>query len=128
MNRLKDVSVAIPKRQLTVFTGVSGNLPSVRGTGAITVARGEGKGETIKKTYIVLGGMCPRCEETRRRGVHPRRRGANHPPAARVIDSASPRVRGSLPRRRRNLRMVSGRVRLFDGAQRRCSRSAQERQ
>src|SRR4026209_2620804 len=27
------------------------NVPSVKGSGAITVARGEGKGETIKKTY-----------------------------------------------------------------------------
>ncbi|MDH5615706.1 MAG: excinuclease ABC subunit UvrA, partial [Acidimicrobiia bacterium] len=33
------------------------NVPSVRGSGAITV-----KGETIKKTYTVTGGMCPRCE------------------------------------------------------------------
>ncbi len=38
------------------------NVPSVRGSGAITVARGEGKGETIRKTYTVTGGMCPRCE------------------------------------------------------------------
>ncbi|MGD9891163.1 MAG: ATP-binding cassette domain-containing protein [Dehalococcoidia bacterium] len=38
------------------------NVPSVKGSGAITVARGEGKGETIKKTYTVTGGMCPRCE------------------------------------------------------------------
>ena len=38
------------------------NVPSVRGSGAITVARGEGKGETIRKTYVVTGGMCPRCE------------------------------------------------------------------
>jgi excinuclease ABC A subunit len=33
------------------------NVPSVRGSGAITV-----KGETIKKTYTVTGGMCPSCE------------------------------------------------------------------
>ncbi|MEJ3749574.1 excinuclease ABC subunit UvrA [Actinomycetes bacterium KLBMP 9797] len=38
------------------------NVPSVRGGGAITVARGEGKGETIKKTFTITGGMCPRCE------------------------------------------------------------------
>ncbi|MEX2599046.1 MAG: excinuclease ABC subunit UvrA, partial [Dehalococcoidia bacterium] len=38
------------------------NVASVRGSGAITVARGEGKGQTIKKTYTVTGGMCPRCE------------------------------------------------------------------
>jgi excinuclease ABC A subunit len=33
------------------------NVPSVRGSGAITI-----KGETIKKTFTVTGGMCPRCE------------------------------------------------------------------
>ncbi|WP_210480779.1 excinuclease ABC subunit UvrA [Naasia sp. SYSU D00948] len=38
------------------------NVPSVRGSGAITVARGEGDGETIERTYTVTGGMCPRCE------------------------------------------------------------------
>ncbi len=38
------------------------NVPSVKGSGAITVARGEGKGETIRKTYTLTGGMCPRCE------------------------------------------------------------------
>ncbi len=38
------------------------NVPSVRGAGAITVARGEGKGQTIRKAYTVTGGMCPRCE------------------------------------------------------------------
>ncbi|WP_210505353.1 excinuclease ABC subunit UvrA [Naasia sp. SYSU D00057] len=38
------------------------NVPSVRGSGAITIAKGEGKGETLKRTYTVLGGMCPRCE------------------------------------------------------------------
>jgi excinuclease UvrABC ATPase subunit len=36
------------------------NVPSVRASGAITIARGEG--ETIKKTVTVTGGMCPRCE------------------------------------------------------------------
>src|SRR5215211_7739974 len=36
------------------------NVPSVRGAGAIRVDRGEGK--TERKTYTVLGGMCPRCE------------------------------------------------------------------
>ncbi|MGO4691704.1 ATP-binding cassette domain-containing protein [Glaciibacter sp. 2TAF33] len=38
------------------------NVPSVTGSGAITVARGEGKGETVRKTYTLTGGMCPRCE------------------------------------------------------------------
>ncbi len=38
------------------------NVPSVRGSGAITIERGAGKGKTERKTYTVLGGMCPRCE------------------------------------------------------------------
>jgi excinuclease UvrABC ATPase subunit len=38
------------------------NVPSVRGKGAITIERGAGKGKTERKTYTVLGGMCPRCE------------------------------------------------------------------
>jgi len=33
------------------------NVPSVQGRGAITV-----KGETIRKTFSLTGGMCPRCE------------------------------------------------------------------
>ena len=36
------------------------NVPSVRGAGAITVERGSTK--TVKKTFTVTGGMCPRCE------------------------------------------------------------------
>ncbi|MCP2328556.1 excinuclease UvrABC ATPase subunit [Hamadaea flava] len=36
------------------------NVPSVSGTGAITVERGEGKTETFSRTST--GGMCPRCE------------------------------------------------------------------
>ncbi|NUO58410.1 MAG: excinuclease ABC subunit UvrA [Hamadaea sp.] len=36
------------------------NVPSVSGTGAITVERGEGKTETFTRTST--GGMCPRCE------------------------------------------------------------------
>jgi excinuclease UvrABC ATPase subunit len=36
------------------------NIPSVRGTGAITVERGEGK--TERRSFSVTGGMCPRCE------------------------------------------------------------------
>jgi excinuclease UvrABC ATPase subunit len=36
------------------------NVPSVRGAGAITIERGTRK--TERKTYTVVGGMCPRCE------------------------------------------------------------------
>ena len=36
------------------------NIPSVRGAGAITIERGAGKGETIRKTFSITGGMCPR--------------------------------------------------------------------
>ncbi|WP_146361633.1 ATP-binding cassette domain-containing protein [Arthrobacter yangruifuii] len=40
------------------------NVPSVRGSGAITVERGEGKTRAEKAVYNRLGGMCPRCEGT----------------------------------------------------------------
>ena len=36
------------------------NVPSVKAAGAITVERGAKK--TVKKTFSVTGGMCPRCE------------------------------------------------------------------
>ncbi len=36
------------------------NTPSVTASGAITVERGSGK--TVKRTFSVTGGMCPRCE------------------------------------------------------------------
>ena len=36
------------------------NVPSVKAAGAITVERGTKK--TVKKTFSVTGGMCPRCE------------------------------------------------------------------
>src|ERR1700680_2691005 len=36
------------------------NVPSVRGSGAITVEAGAGK--TVTRTFISTGGMCPRCE------------------------------------------------------------------
>jgi excinuclease UvrABC ATPase subunit len=36
------------------------NVPSVTASGAITVERGSSK--TVKKTFSVTGGMCPRCE------------------------------------------------------------------
>jgi len=38
------------------------NVPSVRGSGAITIERGEGKTKTEKASFSQLGGMCPRCE------------------------------------------------------------------
>ena len=36
------------------------NVPSVKAAGAITVERGTK--QTVKKTFTVTGGMCPRCE------------------------------------------------------------------
>src|SRR6184192_2662720 len=36
------------------------NVPSVRGQGAITIERGDGK--TERRSFSVIGGMCPRCE------------------------------------------------------------------
>jgi excinuclease UvrABC ATPase subunit/ribosomal protein S18 acetylase RimI-like enzyme len=36
------------------------NIPTVRGSGAITVERGGGK--TERRSFTVTGGMCPRCE------------------------------------------------------------------
>jgi excinuclease UvrABC ATPase subunit len=39
------------------------NVPSVRGSGAITVERGA-KTKTEKASFTLLGGMCPRCEGT----------------------------------------------------------------
>jgi excinuclease UvrABC ATPase subunit len=36
------------------------NVPSVRASGAVTIERGDRK--TVRKTYTVTGGMCPRCE------------------------------------------------------------------
>src|SRR5438874_6366126 len=36
------------------------NVPSVRGTGAITIDRGAAK--TERRTFSRTGGMCPRCE------------------------------------------------------------------
>ncbi|NLH70018.1 MAG: excinuclease ABC subunit UvrA [Brooklawnia sp.] len=40
------------------------NVPSVSGAGAIKVAKGAGDAVAVKKTYTVVGGMCPRCEGT----------------------------------------------------------------
>ncbi len=36
------------------------NVPSVRASGAVTVERGSAA--TVRRTYSVTGGMCPRCE------------------------------------------------------------------
>ena len=36
------------------------NIPSVTGSGAATVARGDG--ESVERTFTLQGGMCPRCE------------------------------------------------------------------
>ncbi|HWI31471.1 MAG TPA: excinuclease ABC subunit UvrA, partial [Microbacterium sp.] len=38
------------------------NIPSVSGSGAITVQRGEGKAKREHRTFELTGGMCPRCE------------------------------------------------------------------
>ena len=40
------------------------NVPSVSGAGAIKVDKGAGSELAIKKSYSVLGGMCPRCGGT----------------------------------------------------------------
>lgn len=36
------------------------NVPSVRGAGALSIDKGEGK--TEKRSFTIQGGMCPRCE------------------------------------------------------------------
>jgi excinuclease UvrABC ATPase subunit len=38
------------------------NIPSVTGSGAISIERGGGKPRTESRTFTLLGGMCPRCE------------------------------------------------------------------
>jgi len=38
------------------------NVPSVRGSGAITIERGADKAKTESRTFTLTGGMCPRCE------------------------------------------------------------------
>ncbi|MDQ3127417.1 MAG: excinuclease ABC subunit UvrA [Chloroflexota bacterium] len=40
------------------------NVPSVRGSGAITIDRGTDTPKTESRTFTVTGGMCPRCEGT----------------------------------------------------------------
>src|SRR5665648_31721 len=48
----------MPPVTVNVFLTVS-PLPWPR---AMVIARGQGKGETVRKTFTVTGGMCPRCE------------------------------------------------------------------
>src|SRR3989454_4710136 len=38
------------------------NVPSVRGSGAITIERGADGARTQSRTFTLTGGMCPRCE------------------------------------------------------------------
>ena len=38
------------------------NVPSVRGSGAITIDRGADRARTESRTFTITGGMCPRCE------------------------------------------------------------------
>jgi len=38
------------------------NIPSVSGSGAITIERGAGKATTESRTFTLTGGMCPTCE------------------------------------------------------------------
>src|SRR5438876_4569842 len=38
------------------------NVPSVRGSGAITIERGVDKARTESRSFTLTGGMCPRCE------------------------------------------------------------------
>ncbi|MDQ2853763.1 MAG: excinuclease ABC subunit UvrA, partial [Chloroflexota bacterium] len=40
------------------------NVPSVRGSGAITIERGAAKARTESRTFSLTGGMCPNCEGT----------------------------------------------------------------
>ena len=53
-SRLGEPHIGTPK-------AFSFNIPSVRGAGAITVDRAGGK-QPIRKSFSVIGGMCPRCE------------------------------------------------------------------
>jgi excinuclease UvrABC ATPase subunit len=40
------------------------NVPSVRGSGSITIERGADKAKKESRTFTLTGGMCPRCEGT----------------------------------------------------------------
>ena len=50
----------IGKPHIGSSNAFSFNVPSVRGAGSISIAKGSGK--TEKRTFTVAGGMCPRCE------------------------------------------------------------------
>jgi excinuclease UvrABC ATPase subunit len=52
-SRLGEPSIGSPQ-------AFSFNIPSVTGSGAMTVAKGDGA--TVERTFTQLGGMCPRCE------------------------------------------------------------------
>ncbi len=51
----------IGKPHIGSANAFSFNVPSVRGVGAITVEKGDGK-KTEKRSFSVAGGMCPKCE------------------------------------------------------------------
>ncbi|AKT51878.1 ATP-binding cassette domain-containing protein [Arsenicicoccus sp. oral taxon 190] len=42
------------------------NVPSVTGAGAVTIQTGAKKGTKEKRTFAIVGGMCPECEGTGR--------------------------------------------------------------
>ena len=42
------------------------NVPSVSGSGAVTIQTGANKGKKEKRTFSITGGMCPECEGTGR--------------------------------------------------------------
>ena len=50
----------IGKPHIGSSNAFSFNVPSVRGAGSISIAKGSGK--TEKRTFTIAGGMCPRCE------------------------------------------------------------------
>src|SRR5580704_12634534 len=57
---LRIVFSRLAKPQIGSPKAYSFNTPSVKAAGAITVERGSRK--TVKRTFSVTGGMCPRCE------------------------------------------------------------------
>jgi excinuclease UvrABC ATPase subunit len=57
---LRIVFSRLAKPQIGSPKAYSFNTPSVRASGSITVERGAKK--TVRKTFTVTGGMCPRCE------------------------------------------------------------------
>jgi excinuclease UvrABC ATPase subunit len=71
-NNLNHVSVEIPKRRLTVFTGVSGSGKSSLVFDTIaaesqrlineTYSDRARAGKTVRQTFTRTAGMCPRCK------------------------------------------------------------------